>query len=79
MSEGQHFVCIRVVNEPNTLKRYRSLNLGVMTVLSGKRLLRVLGADYDEGIVEMIVQAEQITPPATPAEFHIKVDSWPVP
>jgi hypothetical protein len=73
-----HFVVIRV-DEQDTLKRYRVLTLALATILTGRKLVKILSADYDEGCIEVVVEAQDIQPPPIPADFRVEVDAWPVP
>jgi hypothetical protein len=73
----EHFVTIRV-EEDDTLKRYRVLTLALATVLTGRKLVRIIDADYDQGHIELVVEAQHIQPPPVPADFRVEVDSWPI-
>lgn len=77
MSKPRHFVAIDV-EENDTLRRYRALTLALATVLVGRRLERIVLADYEEGHIEMVVEAEMIVPPIVPATFHVTVNTWPL-
>lgn len=71
----QHLVQIDV-DEEDTLSRYRKLTLALATILTGRTLIRINGADYESGHIEMIVEAERILPPPDPAEFRVSVEKW---
>lgn len=56
-------VTIEVVEEiPDTLRRVALLNAALFRVLSGVRLIRVVDADYEVGVLRLLVESRDSRP-----------------
>lgn len=71
-----HVITVRVDDEPDLLKRIALLNTAMLQVLTGRRLIRTLEADYEAGCLRFLIEAAQITPSITPGRVHVEIDAW---
>lgn len=76
-----HVITVRVEDEPDLLKRIALLNSAMLQVLTGRRLIRTLEANYETGCLRFLIEAAQIRPSIAPGRVHVEIDAWtdPIP
>jgi hypothetical protein len=75
-SRDVHRVIVKVTKDGELLKRISLLNTAMLRVLSGTILIRVLSADYEEGCIELLVEADNINPSIVPGEVTVRIEPW---
>ena len=74
-----HAITVRVDDEPDLLKRIALLNTAMLQVLTGRRLIRTLEANYETGCLRFLIEASPVTPSITPGRVHVEIDAWTEP
>lgn len=64
------------VDEPDLLRRAQQLHVLTYKAIQGTKLVRFVRSDYEEGIFEFLIEADNVEPPITPVSAHITVELY---
>jgi len=64
------------VDEPNLLKRAQQLHMLAYKEIQGTKLLRFLRSDYENGVFEFLIEADNVTPPPVPINARVSIEKY---
>ena len=76
-SEGLVLYKVRIeALDSSVLRRVATLNAALFRLMLSSRLKEVLSADYEGGCLELLVEANQLSPEVVPGRVNIEIDNW---